>query len=306
MADGSLVVFGTGALGCWFAARLASAGERVTVAGTWPEGLRAIAQRGIHVDEPSRSFTARPAVAHVSEPLGPAEFVLALVKSHQTASIAPAAARAVSTTGRIVTLQNGLGNRELLEEAAGAERVRVGVVVAGARLEAPAVVSAWPATVTLAEAGDARMAELCAMLRRADVPVRVVDDIEPEVWKKLAVNCAINPLTALRGVPNGALLEDGDTRALMVAAAREVVAVAAARGVAIGDAAGAALEVARLTAGNRSSMLQDATRGARTEIDALCGAVVREAKRRGVAVPVNERLWREVLALEAARAAQAS
>jgi 2-dehydropantoate 2-reductase len=184
--------------------------------------------------------------------------------------------------------------------------VRAGIVVAGVRLLAPAVVSAWPATVTLGDPDDAAVGGLAAMLQRAGIAVRRVPDIEPELWKKLAVNCAINPLTALRGVPNGALLEDPDTRALMVAAASEVAAVAAARGLLIEDAAGAALEVAGATAGNRSSMLQGMERAAPTEIDALCGAVVREARKLGVAVPVNERLWREVRAREAAASAAAA
>jgi 2-dehydropantoate 2-reductase len=197
-----------------------------------------------------------------------------------------------------VTLQNGLGNREALSRAAGAERVRAGIVVAGVRLLAPAVVSAWPATVTLGDPDDPAIGALSAMLQRAGIAVRRVADIEPELWRKLAVNSAINPLTALRGVPNGALLEDAEARALMAAAASEVAAVAAARGLHIEEAAGAALEVARATAGNRSSMLQDMERRARTEIDALCGAVAREGRRLGVAVPVNERLWRDVLARE--------
>lgn len=299
IADCSVVVFGTGALGCWFAARLADAGERVTVAGTWREGLEAIARDGIRVEEKGREFTARCAVARASDALPQAPFVLVLVKSHQTASIAPAAARAATPDGRIVTLQNGLGNREVLERSGG-DRVRAGMVVAGVRLLAPAVVSAWPATVTLGDPDDAVVGDLAAMLQRAGIAVRRVDRIEPELWKKVAINCAINPLTALRGVPNGALLEDPEARALMQEAASEVAAVAAARGVRIDDAAGAALEVARVTAGNRSSMLQDMERGARTEIDALCAAVVREGQRLGVPVPVNERLWREVRAREAA------
>jgi 2-dehydropantoate 2-reductase len=52
--------------------------------------------------------------------------------------------------------------------------------------------------------------------------------------------------------------------------------------------------VARATAENRSSMLQDVERGARTEIDALCGAVSREGRHRGVPTPVNQDLWRRV------------
>ena len=298
----NVAVFGTGALGSWMAARLSAGGETaVTVVGTWRDGLDAIARDGIHVEEPQRAFSARPAAAHLHDAIAPADFVLVVVKSHQTASVAAAAARAARADGRIVTLQNGLGNRERLAAADTGHRVRAGVVVAGVHLLAPGRLSALPGTITMEGADEAPMQRLRALLERAGLEARLVADLEPELWRKLAVNCAINPLSALRRVSNGALLEDPETLALMTAAAQEVEEVARARGVDLHGAAQTAREVAARTAGNRSSMLQDLDRGGRTEIDALCGAVVREGRRLGLPTPVNERLWREVEALEGAR-----
>jgi 2-dehydropantoate 2-reductase len=87
---------------------------------------------------------------------------------------------------------------------------------------------------------------------------------------------------------------------MLEAAAREVGAVAAALGIRLArDAAEIAVAVARRTAINRSSMLQDVERGAPTEIEALNGAVVREAERLGVAVPVNRHLLAEIRRLSA-------
>jgi 2-dehydropantoate 2-reductase len=130
-------------------------------------------------------------------------------------------------------------------------------------------------------------------------------DIDRTVWRKLAVNCAINPLSALVGCANGGLLESPELRGTLVKAAREVGAVASAKGIELeADAAELALAVAERTAANRSSMLQDVTRGARTEIDALSGAVVREARALGVPVPVNESLWRRILEMESGLAAR--
>lgn len=295
----SVLLFGTGVVGTWMAVRLAASGAaRVTVAGRWKGGRDALA-RGVRVDEPGRSIEARVAVADTDAALPRAEFVLVLVKSHQTAGLAAAAARAVTEQGRIVTLQNGLGNREVLAAAAGAGRVRAGVVTVGVRRVDEHTVAALPGALTIeVPPGDAPMARLAALLDRAGLDPQRVADVEPAQWRKLAVNCAINPLSATLRLPNGALLDDPATVATMRAAAREVAAVAAARGLDLGDVEGAALEVARLTTANRSSMLQDVDRGARTEIDALCGAVVREGRQRGVPTPVNERLWREVRALE--------
>jgi 2-dehydropantoate 2-reductase len=140
---------------------------------------------------------------------------------------------------------------------------------------------------------------VAALLEDAGLPAEVTDSFEPVFWAKLAANCAINALTALHGVTNGALLENAGLRRTLEEAAREVGAVAAARGVRLErDPAHAAVEVSRATASNRSSMLQDLTRGAQTEIDALNGAVAAEGRRLGVATPVNERLFRLVRARE--------
>ena len=123
--------------------------------------------------------------------------------------------------------------------------------------------------------------------------------IDALVWGKLAVNCSANPLTALEGCRNGELLADPDGRARLRATAREVGDVAAALGIALAeDPADAAVRACEATSGNRSSMLQDVTRGARTEIDALNGAVAAAARRLGVAAPIVEALWRRVRALE--------
>jgi 2-dehydropantoate 2-reductase len=223
--------------------------------------------------------------------------VLVLVKSPQTRVVAPLAARAVSPSGRIVTLQNGLGNREALEKEAGAGRVALGVALLGATLLAPGEVRVIPGRVVLGEepGHEDALRVLAARLREGGLEVDRTRDVPRLVWRKLAANCAINPLTGLAGVSNGALLKDDAHREALLAVAREVGAVAAALGVDLGADPGAlAAEVARTTASNRSSMLQDLERGAPTEIDAMNGAVVAEGRRRDVPTPVNESLWRRV------------
>jgi 2-dehydropantoate 2-reductase len=295
-----VLVAGTGAMACLFGARLARSGRaRVTLAGTWEDGLRALRADGIRLEEADeRDEVVRVGVRHLHEPGEPADHVLVLVKSHQTAAVAPAVARALGPDGLAVTLQNGLGNRESLEAAVGRGRVGSGVVAVGATLLAPGCVRATPGSVALGS-GAPRIEELQALLAAAGFVVAVEKDLDRLVWRKLAVNCAINPLSALAGRLNGELLESAESRETLVKAATEVAAVAAAKGIELGADAGAlVLAVARETGANRSSMLQDLDRGARTEIDAMNGAVVREARALGVPVPVNEALWRAVLARE--------
>jgi 2-dehydropantoate 2-reductase len=117
------------------------------------------------------------------------------------------------------------------------------------------------------------------------------------------VNVGINPLTALNGLRNGELLDHPDIMEIMRGAVEEALRVAEALGVDLGegDHVERVFGVARATASNRSSMLQDIERGRRTEIDALNGAIVDSARRLGLDVPVNETLTAAVKGLEDAR-----
>jgi 2-dehydropantoate 2-reductase len=277
-------------------ARLARVAETaVTLCGSWTEGHVALARRGVVVHDAEGTWSV-PVASARAEDCGRADIVLVLVKSHQTAAVAPLAARAAGPAGAVVTLQNGLGNREAL--AAASDRPVVsGVTTIGATLLGPGEVRVLPGRVTIgAETGVAEAATgLAALLRAGGIEAATTPDLAPVAWAKLAVNCSVNPLTALAGCPNGALLDDEASRETLRAAACEVGAVAAARGIRLPEEAGVwALRVARATAENRSSMLQDVERGARTEIDALCGAVSREGRHRGVPTPVNQELWRRV------------
>ena len=123
-------------------------------------------------------------------------------------------------------------------------------------------------------------------------------EAEGLLWGKLAVSCGINPLTALLRVPNGELLNRPNATDLMIRASEECAAIAGAKGIRLPfpDPAAKAREVARNTAANHSSMLQDILRGAPTECDAINGSIVAEGRRLGIPAPVNEILWQLVQA----------
>jgi 2-dehydropantoate 2-reductase len=289
-------------MACVIGARLARSGVAVTRAGSWREALDAIAERGLRVHEPAAdarddSWSVRVTAVPIDRLASTFPLALVLVKSHQTAAMAAALAPALEPSGLAVTLQNGLGNLELLAAALGQTRAAAGIAVMGATLVSPGEVRHVPGRVVLGSspATAERIERLATLLRSAGIPTSTTGDIDAAVWTKLAANCAVNPPTALLGVPNGAVLEREDLRSQVVAAAREVGAVAAAKGIRLErDAVETTLAIAQVTAANRSSMLQDVERGARTEIDALCGAVVREGRRLGIATPVNTRLLRLV------------
>jgi 2-dehydropantoate 2-reductase len=292
-----VTILGTGALATCLGARLGRA-HRVTVGGSWAAAIQALRAPGAWIEgEDPVPVDARPIEALP----GPADVVLVLVKALHTAAVAPVAARVAGDDGVVLTLQNGLGVRALLEAAAGADRVTAGVTDLGATLLGPGRVRAFPGRVVLED--RPAVARVAAALRGSGIETETVADLRPHAWRKLAVNCALNALTALLDVDNGAVLEDPSRRLLAEKAAREVAAVAAASGVTVpGDPAVDAAAVARRTAGNRSSMRQDLSRGAPTEVEFLNGAVVREGLRLGVPTPVNAWLANEVRERELAAA----
>ena len=216
------------------------------------------------------------------------------VKTPGTAWAAEIAGRVVSRDGVVLTIQNGLGNRETLAAAVGEARVAIGVIYVGARLEHGELWATGPGRVELGlppAPGPRRALEaLAARLAEGGMTVSVVEDAWHSVWRKVAVNAAMNPTTALLGYTNAELLADVGASRVADSLAAEVARVATATGVAMSEDEGrrAWRDIATVTGANRSSMLQDVQAGRLTEIDAICGAVQREGERRGVAAPLNQ------------------
>lgn len=281
-----ILIVGTGALASLFSARLSAIGQEIWILGTWQAALDVFNSQGVRLaGSNSYSVTASSTPADYKG----ARNALVLVKSWQTARAAAQLAECLAEDGLALSLQNGLGNRELLMEALGESRVALGSTTTGASLLAPAEVRpGGEGTISLGE--HPRLSTLKQTLTSAGFHVEMHKDLDALIWSKLVINAAINPLTALLGVPNGELLARPSARKLSAQLATEVAEVARGQGIQLKfeDPVKAAEEVARRTSTNRSSMLQDLERGAPTEIDAICGAVVRAGEKLGIPTPLNE------------------
>lgn len=291
-----ITIVGIGALGSLFAARLNPVAD-VTLYGHWPAQLRAL-QKGLTLVDPQGNrrhveVTVQNDPAQI--PPAPAAFVL--VKSYQTRAAVAELEQLLQPDGIAVTLQNGLGNVEQISSVVGPKRAVLGSTSEGANIPRPGVVRHAGHGLTYLgrpPGGDEVLLQsLAGVLREAQFQVKISDDLDRIVWGKLAVNAAINPLTALLKVPNGFLAENKLAREVAEQAASEVARVATARGIPIlaKDAAAQAVSVARATANNRSSMLQDVLNGRPTEIEAITAAVLRFGRRMGVETPANECLY---------------
>lgn len=291
-------ILGTGAMGSLFAAHLAAHAD-VTVLGTWREAVNAVNARGICIEHDGETQTIRVHAADDPRGAEPVDLALVVVKAHQTERAAQWATTLLKPNGVALTLQNGLGNLEILAAQVGAHRAAMGVTMQGATLLGPGHVRhAGRGMTTLAATPTTHDAlqQLAHIFQRAGIETQLAADVASLMWGKLVVNSAINALTAIYRVPNGWLVEHPETRALMSAAAQETANVAKALGIPLPytDPVERALQVAQATASNKSSTLQDVLRGAPTELEGINGAVVREGRRLGIPTPVNEKLLRVV------------
>jgi 2-dehydropantoate 2-reductase len=291
-------IIGTGAMGSLFAAHLAPHADTV-VLGTWVDAVEAFNRRGVFLERDDENRVVPLAAVTDPRKVAPVDIALVAVKAHQSPRAAHWARAILKPNGLALTLQNGLGNVEILAAQVGRPRAALGITMQGATLRGPGhVYHAGRGPTTLAATLDShrRLERVCALFNQAGLEAHLTGDVSSLVWGKLVVNSAINALSAIFRVPNGWLVENPETRALMLAAARETADVASALGIQIpySDPGGQALRVARATARNRSSTLQDVLRGAPTELDSINGAVVREGKRLGIPTPVNEQLLRVI------------
>lgn len=287
-----IAVVGIGAMGCLFGAKLSQVAE-VTLVGHWPAQLTALRERGLQFIQPDgRSQTISLRVTNDPQTAAPAELALILVKSYQTRQAAQVAQQLLAANGLALTLQNGLGNLEQLTAVLGQHRANLGITSEGAVLLEPGVVRhAGTGHTYIAEAADTAVSpqEIVRLCQTAGFQSSLAADAMGLAWGKLAINAGINPLTAVLQVPNGFLAENEAARRLMEQASREVAQVAIAQGIHLpfADAAAQALAVAQATAANHSSMRQDLANDRRTEIEAICGAVVEYGRRFAISTPVN-------------------
>lgn len=296
-----ILVFGAGAMGSLLGGLL-SVHQRVVLVGR-REHMEAIASHGLRISGKTVRLARPETETHIPAKAHP-ELVILATKAYDTGD-AMTALRKFAGTALFLTLQNGLDNADLI--ARSSNRVIAGTTSHGVTYLGPGevrhagvgdtTIGAWRGV------GRSELIRVRDVFEESGIPTKISDDIRSELWAKVVVNAAINPLAALAGVPNGELVHDRELSRLLDEVGREALAAAKVAGAQLDDSEilRRTRLVARRTAANRSSMLQDLDRHRRTEIDAITGAVLRAADRGRIPVPLNRALYALVRAREAAQ-----
>jgi 2-dehydropantoate 2-reductase len=328
-----IVIVGAGGVGGLLGGLLQRAGHQVGFVVRGAQ-LAALRSGGLRIERARGSFHL-PHVEVSDDPaaLPPADAVLVCVKGWQVRELAPRLAPLLAGGGFAAPLQNGVEAAAALAAALGAERVAGGLIHVLAKIDGPGLVRQIGdhLQITLGErsgeppgerfgvppgersglrsGGESpRLAALAAALRGAGVEVALVDDIEAACWEKFLFIDPVSAVGAATRATLGVTRTLPHTRALILAAMHEVVAVARARGVRLPDAAlDRAVALAdRLPPEATVSMQRDLVAGRPSELEEQAGAVVRMARDAGVAAPVHELLYAVLLPQErAARGAGA-
>lgn len=300
------LIIGCGAMGSLFGALLTEAGGDVLLIDNHAERAAAVNRGGLRVEGigGERSVRARAIVLGEPPDFAP-ELALVCVKSYSTAAAAEDIKSYLGADTPVLTMQNGVGNVELLQAALGADRVVAGTTSHGATVLGHGHIRhAGRGDTFIGEPMGSvsdRVRRIAETFNAAGINTDVSDNVTGLLWGKLLINVGINPLTGLLQVRNGRLVEIPDADALLEDAVAEAMAVARAAGVRIEfpDPIAKVRDVARLTAQNISSMRADVMNKKQTEIDYICGAIVRAGEQAGIPTPINTTLMRLVRALGA-------
>jgi 2-dehydropantoate 2-reductase len=285
-------VLGAGAIGSLFAAGLQGAGCDVTLLtreAPLPARRVALVSGGR-----TREFRFPVCKATAGDPVS---HLLVTTKAYDAATAVASIAHRLAPAADVLVLANGMGLAEELRAACPGVAPYFGTTTEGAYRSGPGQVTHAGSGITLiGRSGQAGPPGWFAHWRRVTTDCRWEPDIEAALWRKLAVNCAINPLTAVAGCRNGELLNRESLRRRLDILCREIEQVSEAAGytAAAQDLNDSVERVIRATATNFSSMLQDLRAGRRTEIDYITGYLLRIADRQGVDAPANRAMMEEV------------
>ncbi len=296
-----IAIVGAGAVGGYFGARLAHAGQEVAIIARGAH-LAAIRQAGLQVKSPALGdFVVRVAAEDDAAAVGPVDLVVFAVKTYDTASAVPLVAPLLGPDTAVLTLQNGVDSADRLAAAVGEARVLGGTTYVATAVTAPGVITQTGThrSVIFGEAfGERRsisprVAAIADVMRPADIQVTAVPDARVPIWDKFVYLAPFAGFTGGARLPIGPLWARPHVREMFYAAAREVAAIAAAEGVAISPDRFDTLAdyMDGIPATTRSSLLIDLAQGRRIEVEALHGEAIRRARAHGLSTPILSTLY---------------
>jgi 2-dehydropantoate 2-reductase len=299
-----IVIVGPGAMGCLFTAYLSKSKEEIWLLDKNKERAQNLNQGGITIEGVSGNWQEKIKVASDPKEIGLADLIIIAVKSYNTKDAVSSLKPIVAKDTKVLTLQNGIGNIEIIGEVVGIEKVIGGVTNEGATLLEIGHIRHAGRGETVIGRIDGKipveMREIRDIFNKVGLQTRISRDIKGLLWSKLIINVGINALTAVTRLNNGRLIEFVGIRKILRDAVTEATKIAKRKRIKLiyDDPLAKVEAVCEATAVNVSSMLQDVLRKRSTEIDFINGVVVRQGQELGIPTPVNSVLTDLVKTIE--------
>jgi len=291
-----IVIVGPGAMGCLFAAFLSKSKEEIWLLDKNKDNAAKLNEIGISLEGVSGNWQAKPKITANVQDIGKSDLTLICVKSFNTKQAIEQIKPLLQENSKIMTLQNGLGNIEIIAELVGEDKVIGGITNEGATLIDIGKVRHAGHGETIIGTLDGKvpveMRSIREIFNKVGLLTKMSRDIKGLVWSKLIINVGINALTAITRLPNGKLTEFEGTKRILRDAVTEATRIAKRKRIKLiyDDPLAKVEAVCEGTSANISSMLQDVLRNKRTEIDFINGVIVRLGQELGIAVPTNKLL----------------
>jgi len=288
-----IAVMGTGAMGGYVGARLATGGAEVSFIARGAH-LAAIREHGLKVTSPQGDMLISPATA-TDDPaeIGPVDLVLLAVKMYDVESAAKRIRPMVGPASGVVTLQNGVDAPGIVAGLFGEARTIGGVCLINGEIVAPGVIqhNALNAVIVGELAGGAseRLNRFAEFANHGGVEAKVSEDIRLDLWRKLMLLAPLGALSAMIRLPHARYHDVAESWRLVEMGVREVFAVGKANGIALSEAD--VESTMKLAHGMRptwkASLTVDLEQGKRLEVDGLAGAVCRYGETAGIDTPFH-------------------
>jgi 2-dehydropantoate 2-reductase len=296
-----ITIIGPGAMGTLFAGLLgrSKAKHEIWLLDKDAERAKIIESKGIAVEGIS-NFRQEVKATADADRIGPCHLVMIFTKSYDTRKALSSIKSLLGENANVLTLQNGLGNFQLISEVVGEDRAIGGITSHGATLLDTATIRHAGKGETVIGKPDGRISgdlrQVSAVFNEAGISTKISRDIDGVIWSKLIINAGINALASICCLPNGALLKYEGTKQLLHQAVSEAARVARRKRIKLiyDDPLQKAESVCTATSDNICSMLQDIIHHKRTEIDFINRAIVKQGKSYRVKTPANEMLARRV------------
>ena len=301
-------IIGAGSIGSLVAAQIATSTDTELLLCSKGDSALALMALGLQLQtpvgdvivDPTRWIVVQNNAEIPNEWLNSTDVVMVCTKASATIEIAPIAARLLSSEGVVLSLQNGISNEHQLAEVCGRHRT-IGALTTHGATRVSTGITRWAGEGEIVigplssgiSSSEPRFEAVFDMLQKSSLNPRISESIESELWSKLLLNCAINPIAAICGVTNGSLFSIQELHEQAISTMLEAAAIGRAIGIALAsdeDLIDRLDTVLQSTAANECSMLQDIKRGVITEIDAINGEILKIAEKVGIPCPLNSQL----------------